>query len=276
MTKYILTAAFLCFAAYTYCQTKTVEKAIIKMQTEIVFPENPNGAGGGAGGDGNVMMGRPGSMEATTTVYYKGDMTKTESTTDFGNNIVISDRKNKKTTTLIEAMGRKTGFYSTETDEAAMRARMDSMRNLRMDSLKKMGIPVAASAKPEIEYIDETKKIAGYTCKKAILKNKNQRGEVNETTVWYCPDFKMPENYSLGGNRGMMMMGGMNGLDQLNGFPMEYEFERANGMKMHMVVTKIQLDANIDDKEFEIPKGYDIKPMSEMQQGGRNMFRFNN
>ncbi len=47
-------------------------------------------------------------------------------------------------------------------------------------------------------------------------------------------------------------------------------------MKVHMVVTKVQLDASIDDKTFEIPKGYDIKPMSEMTGpggGGRMMFR---
>lgn len=276
MSKYLLTIACIFLAAYAYCQTKTVDKAIIKMQTEIVFPENPNP--GGAGSDGNVMMARPGGMEATTTVYYTPDMTKTESTTDFGNNITIVDRKNKKTTTLIEAMGRKTGFYSTESDEAAMRGRMDSVRAARADSLRKLGIPVGQPSKPEIEYFDETKKIAGYACKKAILKSKGQRGEINETTVWYCPDFKLPEGYSMGGGggRGMMMMAGMNGLDQIPGFPMEYEFERSNGMKMHAVVTKVQLDAQIDDKIFDIPKGYDIKPMSEMQNGGRMMFRMNN
>jgi len=32
------------------------------------------------------------------------------------------------------------------------------------------------------------------------------------------------------------------------------------------------LDANIDDKMFEIPKGYDIKPMAEFQQQGGRMF----
>jgi outer membrane lipoprotein-sorting protein len=67
----------------------------------------------------------------------------------------------------------------------------------------------------------------------------------------------------------------MNGMDQVNGFPMEYEMQRPNGMKIHMTVTKVQLDAAIDDKTFEIPKGYDIKPMSEMggPGGGGRIFR---
>ena len=72
-------------------------------------------------------------------------------------------------------------------------------------------------------------------------------------------------------------MAGVNGLDQIEGFPMEYQMERTNGMKMHMTVTKVQLDAVIEDKVFEIPKGYDIKPMSEMQGGdGRMIMRMGN
>ena len=46
---------------------------------------------------------------------------------------------------------------------------------------------------------------------------------------------------------------------------------------MNMEVTKIELDPVIDDKVFEVPKGYDIKPMKEMQgqfgQGGRRANR---
>jgi hypothetical protein len=222
-----------------------------------------------------MMMGGMSGMEAVTTMYYREDFSKTESTSDFGNNIIITDKKNKKTTTLTEAMGKKSGFYSTEEDDKAMRARMDSARNLRRDSLEKAGIPVSRPQKPEIEYVNETKKIAGYTCKKAILKSKNQRGEVNSTIVWYTPEFKMAEGFSFGGStgRGMMSMAGINGLDQIEGFPMEYQMERNNGMKIHMVVTKVQLDAVIDDKVFEIPKGYDIKPIKDMQGEGRFFIR---
>jgi hypothetical protein len=215
-------------------------------------------------------------------MYFRGDMTKVESTTDFGNNIIITDNKTRRTTTLTEAMGKKTGFYSTPEDDKLLRARMDSARELRRDSLQKMGIQVAPPAKPQIEYTEETKKIAGYMCKKAIIRNPGQRGQPSATEVWYCPDFKMASGFSFGGGggRGMMSMAGVSGLDQIEGFPMEYRMERGNGMKMHMQVTKVQLDANIEDKVFEIPKGYDVKPMSEMMQGGGNgrmfMMRSNN
>lgn len=289
--KSILSFVLVFGTAMATAQPRVVEKAIIKMQTEVTFPENFGRGGPGGGGEdgGGMRMGGPGGMDASSTIYFRGDMSKVESTSDFGNNVVISDIKNRKTTTLIEAMGRKTGFYSTPADEEQMRARMDSMRDARRDSmqqarrdtLQRMGFTFGTPAKPEIVYSEQTKKIAGMVCKKAIIKN-TQRGQTTETEVWYSPDFKLAPGFSLGGGGGaaggrggMMSMAAVNGLDQLEGFPMEYTTTRGNGFKMHMMVTKVQLDANIDDKVFEIPKGYDLKPVTEMQQmgGGRSGFR---
>jgi hypothetical protein len=284
MKKYFLAASVMILGYTTSeAQPRTVEKAIVQMKTEMQFPENmgggPGGGPGGEGGDRVMMIGGPGGMESSMTAYYRGDFTKIESKSDFGNNLVIIDHKQKKTTTLIEAMGRKTGFYSTEADEEAMRARTDSMRKARRDSLQQAGVPIGAPRKPEIEYLDDTKKIAGYTCKKALVKSRDQRGETNVTIVWYCPDFIVPGGLTGRGGggfmRGGMAMMGMNGLDELPGFPMEIQMERNNGMKVHSVVTSVKLDASIDDKVFEIPKGYDIKPLKDMQQGrdGRMMMR---
>jgi hypothetical protein len=243
----------------------------------MVFPENPNATAGGDGpGGGGGMMGMR-DMEITTNVFFKGDNTKMESVTDFGTSYTFMDRKTKRTTTLMEAMGRKQGFYSTEEDAANMQKRADSMRAVRRDSLEKMGLSFAPPAEPEITYTEETKKIAGMNCKKAIIKTKDRQGVVNEQAVWYSPDFVMAEGFTMTSQGGGRMMGfNPAGMDKIKGFPMEYEVTRQNGMKIHMTVTKIQLDANIDDKTFEIPKGYDIKPASEMQNmfgGGRGGFR---
>jgi hypothetical protein len=275
--KLILPLIALASASLTMSQPRVVKSAIIKMQTEITFPDNPAG-GPGAEGDRIMMMGGPGGMESTSTLYYTEDRTKLESTSDFGNNTIITDRKERKTTTLIEAMGKKTGFYSTEEDEAAMKGRLDSIRNARRDSLQKMGLPVAQPAAPEIVYTEESKKIAGYSCKKAIIKTKDRQGNTNESTVWYSPEFKLVNAPGSSGPRGGFMggpmMGGMTGLDKIEGHPMEYSMSRNNGMKMHMVVTKVQLDTPIDDKSFEVPKGFELKAMKDMQgRDGRMMIR---
>lgn len=262
-----------------HAQPRTVEKAVIRFKTEVTFPENFVGNAGGEGGGGQMMMMAGGGMEASSTLYLSGDRSKVETVSDFGNNIVITDRGAKRTTTLVEAMGRKTGYYSTPEDEQAMRARMDSMRNARgeaernarRDSLQRAGFTFGPPAKPEIEYLDEKKRIAGMDCRKAVIRTR-QRGQVVENVVWYSPDFRLPDGIGLGGGgggRGMSMtsMVGIPGLDQLQGFPMEFETERGNGFKTHLTVTKVQLDHAVDDKIFEIPKGFDIKPMSEMQNG---------
>ncbi|MBM3442672.1 MAG: hypothetical protein FJX89_08245 [Bacteroidetes bacterium] len=270
-------------------QPRMVEKAIIRFKTEVTFPENFGNNTNGPEGGGQMMMG--GGMEASSTLYVSGMRSKMESNTDFGNNIVITDKTSGRTTNLTETMGRKTGFFSTPEDEQVMRARMDSMRNARRnegrdarrDSLQRAGFSFGAPARPEIEYTEETKKIAGLTCRKAIIRTRGQRGQPNESIIWYSPDFKMPEGLGFpggesgfggGGRSGMMSLIGIPGLNELPGFPMEFQVERGNGFKTHTMVTKVQLDASIDPKTFEIPKGFDIKPMSEMQnERGMMMMR---
>ena len=287
-------SACLLLATAAFAQPKGVERAIVKVKTEIIFPENFGGGGDrggvtitttdGAGGGGGGMMGMsmPREMETNSTMYYTPNYMRVESLTDFGNNIVITDRVNKKTTTLIEAMGRKTGFESTDAEAEAQRARMDSMRNLRRDSLSALGISFRDN-KPELIYSDETKKVSGFTCKKVTIKSIGQNGQVSENVIWYNPDFKIsPKSTAAsanpggfgGGRGGMSMMGGsIQGLDLINGFPMEYEMVRGNGFKMHMTVLKVQPDAQIDDKTFEVPKGFDIKPMGQGGDMMRSIFR---
>ena len=282
-------SACLLLATAAFAQPKVVEKAIVKVKTEIIFPENfsgggPGGGGGSRGGGGGDMGGftMPREMETNSTMYYTPNYMRVESLTDFGNNIVITDRVNKKTTTLIEAMGRKTGFVSTDAEAEAQRARMDSMRNLRRDSLAALGISFKEN-KPELIYSDETKKVSGITCKKVTLKSIGQNGQVSENVIWYNPDFKIaatstaasanPGGFGGGSGRMSMMGGSIPGLDLINGFPMEYEMVRGNGFKMHMTVLKVQPDAQIDDKTFEVPKGFDIKPMGQGGDMMRTIFR---
>ena len=262
--KKIFFALFILVSASASAQ-KVVDKAIVKIQTNITFPEANQTAG-----DGQERQSWMRDMEINATVYFKGDNSKIESATDFGTTLMYMDRKAHKNTTLMEMMGKKTGFYTIDGDNS----KADSLRNLRRDSLQKMGITFASS-EPVITYTEETKKIAGLACKKAIIKTKGRNNEVTESAVWYCPDFKMAPGFATsagGGGPMRSMQGGMQGIDKINGFPMEYEMVRQNGMKMTMLVTKVQLDANIDDKMFEIPKGYDIKPMAEFQQQGGRMF----
>lgn len=276
----LLLKAFIliCLPLALFAQSKVVNQAIVHSKTEINFPQNFNRPGGEDDGGGP-----PSGMESKNTVYLKGDLIKTVNQSDFGNNITIVDKKNKTTTTLIEAMGRKTGFTINDSEqeevEKRMQARMDSLRLARSDNAPPGGGPGRfTTASSEIEETNETKKIAGQVCKKAIIKSHSRQGETNEIIVWYTPDFKMAAGYPLssspmGGGRGFAgrnRAGFINAADmaKINGFVMGYEMARPNGFSMKMEVTKIELDANIADKIFEVPKGYEMKTPQEVQ----NMF----
>lgn len=276
MKRLLLPLIIVACSIVSYSQQKIISQAIVKSKTEIVFPENTN-RGSDGDGDGSGFGGGPRTMESKTTIYFKGDLVKTYNETDFGNNTVIIDKKNKKTTTLIEAMGKKTGFYTTEEDEAEMRKnmerRMDSIRQARGQSAANQNNNTPRDV--EVTTTDETKKIAGYLCKKAIVKTKT-RGETNESIVWYTPDFKMTQGYptgntgsGFGGGRGMRMGGGLGNVsaitEKIDGFIMGYEISRPNGFKMTMEVTKAEPGADISDNTFDIPKGYEIKSAKDMQ-----------
>lgn len=260
-------------------QSKIVSQAIVHSKSEINFPQNFNRPGGGEDDGG----GPPSGMESKNTVYMKGELIKTVNQSDFGNNITIVDKKNKTTTTLIEAMGRRTGFTINDSEQEEvdkrMEARMDSLRLARGNNAPPPGGPGGfAPASTEIVETDDTRKIAGQLCKKAIIRMRSRQGETNEIIVWYTPDFKMADGYPMssgpmGGGRGFAGRnrgGFINAADmaKINGFVMGYEMARPNGFSMKMEVTKIELDANIADKIFEVPKGYEMKTAQEVQ----NMF----
>lgn len=260
--KLLLSSLALLFFAGTMQAQQIVNEVIIQMKTETTNPNNDGGAPSvvtGDGGEQRVTM-RFGDGEVKSKMYFKNGMTKIESDMGMGTNQVIIDSKTKTTTTLFEAMGRKMGFTTNDSSMQQMMNGRDSGRQ-RIQSQQ---------FNPEvfIEYLSETKKIAGMECKKAIIRYKNRKGDEEQQSVWYSPEFMLGEGFRM---RDMMRMTNIPGLNKLKGFPMEFETTRQNGATIHYQVTKVDLNAKVDDKTFVIPKDYDIKPMSEMrQQGGRN------
>lgn len=210
-----------------------------------------------------------GDGETKTTTWLKNELVKTFSESDMGRTTVIRDHAKKVTTTIMEMMGKKTGFYATDEDQAEMRKRMDSMMKSRGQNVS-FGGGTAASPVYTVSYINETKKIAGYNCKKALIIAK--RADRSDTTsVWFNPDFKLQNLPSTGGVAagfgGFSTATGNTGMELLEGFPMQYERKMARGRQMTVEVTKLVIDKDIADKEFEIPKDIEVKSMKEMQNG---------
>ncbi len=107
----------------------------------------------------------------------------------------------------------------------------------------------------DIEYTNETKQIAGYTCKKALIKTKDK----NVYAFWYT-EAVFPTAYEH--TQYAKFKGGC---------PLEYEISQ-NGMKMKMTATKVVL-GNIADSVFIIPDDYQEVTMEQLMQmmgGGKS------
>jgi hypothetical protein len=214
--------------------------------------------------------------ETKFITFLKNDLVKTQIKSEMGKSTIIRDNSKLLTTTIIEMMGNKTAFQGTDEEQAAMQKQRDSMmaERRKRDTTSKQRPNIEKSNIPvEISYTAETKKIAGYNCKKAFLISTRFLGSKDTATIWYCPDFKLQNVLSTGGFSGMggmmaNMIPTLSGLEKLDGFVMRYEMNMRRNRRMEVEVTKIELGKDIDLKEFEIPKDIEVKSIKEMQ----NMF----
>lgn len=233
-----------------------------------------NGDGGRGFNFRNMMDG-----ETKFVTYLKDNMVKTNMKSETAKGSIYRDNDKKITSTVFEMMGNKMGFYVSDDEQVDMQKRRDSMiaERRKKDTTQKQ-TPQFDRSKftTEIAYTNETKKIAGYDCKKAYLVTTKILGVKDSSVFWYTPAIKFNNLFTTGGFSNMPgMMGNMaptlNGLENLEGFVMRYEMNMRRGRRMEVEVTKIDLDKDITDKEFELPNDVEMKPMKDMQNmfGGR-------
>lgn len=117
----------------------------------------------------------------------------------------------------------------------------------------------------KIEYTNETKKIAGYDCKKAIVKSKTRDGKDLIIDVWYTdkiPNFYEKQKYSSKRNQGVEFM------KQLKGMPLEYSIPQG---QMTVRVTAKEINFNpVPDDVFNLStEGYQQMDPEKMKKGGQ-------
>ena len=183
-----------------------------------------------------------GDMELKST--FKNTMVLTEmSSMMFTNQTLVDD---KGMVMLMEQMGNKIAVKQTKEE-------------MEKEEAKQKEKP----ADPKIEYTTETKTIAGYECKKAIvttISGKDKKEEKIE--MWYCDKFENPNKEGKG--RGQNIMKG------LKGVPFEYAGGQG-GMKFKMVAKEVSIEP-VADSKFELStEGYKMMTMDEFKamQGGR-------
>ena len=157
------------------------------------------------------------------TIQLKGNKSRVEQKQMMGTNVIVSD------------MDQKNGFM--EMVMGGQKLRM----NISTEEFDKQEGKIE-----NIEYLDETKTIAGYPCKKAIIKDDDGNLAM---TIYYTEKIKnQPQKEFIG----------------LNGFPLEYSMSQ-NGINMLMTADQVTEEA-VSDAIFEKSDGFKDISQADLQK----------
>ncbi len=173
-------------------------------------------------------------MPKTMKMKIKGESSRTEISMGMGSTIVVFNGETKSGFTLMDIMGQKYAMEMT-----AEELEQDIEKEPDMD----------------VEVTGETKEIAGYKCKKAIVKSNESGAEDMEMVVYFTDEL------------GTGMLNYNNPVfKDVQGVMMEYSLKEND---INMTFTAISVTKQkVSDDEFEIPEGYNVMTMSDFE----NMF----
>ena len=167
-------------------------------------------------------------MPKTMIMTIKGNKARSEMIMSMGKTVSITDGDTKTTIMLMDMMGQKIAIQSNTEEIMA---------------------EVAKSPEFKVEVTSETKDIMGYTCTKAIITNPEDDTEIN---VYFTDElgssalnFDNPQ------------------FKDINGVMLEFEMPSES---FNMKFTAVSVEKkNVEDSEFTIPEGYQIKTKEELK-----------
>lgn len=160
-------------------------------------------------------------------VSMKGQKVRNEQVSAFYSMASISDLGNGSAIILIDAMGMKVAVNQSKEDIDKNKAD-------------------AGLQDPIVKILDETKVIAGYTCKKAEVTTGEETIE-----VYFTEELAVPAGMNDG-----------NGFKGINGMLMQYTINQ-QGMIMTMTAKEVK-KAKVKPVLFLIPDDYEVKTMEEL------------
>ncbi len=283
--KFSLINFLLWMSLFVTAQENVRQQAVIYTTMNIIAPEEEDVQNLQSNQEIRGGMNFRNMMDGETKfiTYLKNDSVKTNIKSEMGRFAIYRNNALKSTVSIVEMMGNKMGFYTSDSEQVMMQKQRDSMMQERRkkDTSMKRTPPIDRdNATVEIIKTDETKKIAGIICNKAFIVSTRFMMNKDTAVVWYAPDIKLKNLNSTGGFNnlpGMMsnMVPALKGLDNLEGFVMSYNTKMRRNRILDVTVTKVELDKEIDNKEFSLPKDVELKPMREMRMmfgGGRDGF----
>jgi len=174
-------------------------------------------------------------MPSESVVYFKDKKSRTEMSVSTGiYTASILDSKTGEIITLTDMMGTKNAIVLTEKDQ--QNARREKSKN------------VAELPSVKIIYDAETKVVAGFTCKKAMI---TTSAESNPIEVFYTDQIKSKTQLN-------------SSWENFEGFPLEYTINM-DGIVMKLSAASVTT-GNVDDSLFSIPSDYKILTTTELER----------
>jgi len=164
------------------------------------------------------------------TLSVKGTSTRNESGSAMGGMTQITNYDKKFTVSLINVMGKKLALKK---------------------SLDEINKEISNDPKPSVMTTMETKEIAGYKCKKAIV-TIEKNGKKTSAEIWFTNE--------LGGKETNF---GNSVYKDIDGMLMEFSVTERN-FTMKYTATKVEKKA-VADSQFEIPADYTLTTQEELK-----------
>lgn len=169
------------------------------------------------------MKGMEGMLPKDLVIQIKGNKSRIEQSQMMGKNVVVSD------------MDQKNGFMEMDMGGQKLRIKI-STEDFNKET----------NQMPNIEYLDETKTIAGYPCKKAIMKDES--GQL-AMTVFYTEKISNKAQKEFVG---------------LKGFPLQYSISQQN-MTMEMIASDVSKES-VSDNIFNQSEGFKDITQADLQK----------
>jgi GLPGLI family protein len=173
--------------------------------------------------------------------YFKSKKSRMEMTMMMGmSNTTISDAESGTSVILMDLMGQK---YAVSADPSASEKEAKELES-----------------KAKVTVTSETKEIAGYKCKKAIIEFPSEKNskEMTKMTVWFTNELELDKGYIKGP------------MSKIDGSVLEFSM---NEGPMAMVLSaKEVVKVKVADDKFIVPAGYKKVTQDELKQmmgGGR-------
>jgi len=168
-------------------------------------------------------------MPSKMVIYAKNENSRVEMETGLmGTQVTMSNAKDGSTTVLYDMMGQKMAIVM----DKAYIEKQKTENNIE---------------KNKIEYLNETKTIAGYKCKKAKIVL-TDGGESQTIEIYYTEDIPNYQDTNFEGLKGM---------------PLEFSVN-AQGIQMSFTATEI-VKEKVADSKFEVPSEYTKVSAEDME-----------